>query len=432
VINIFKITHKGNYYLFYEGVEFYLFLTIQPMPVDIIKFSQNNTECDITLMTYTNEYLLKIGYQRPFFTLMNIYIVKNENSRKLNLEEGQIKMITYPSNDNNITIYINLIDVKITNETYINLKIPSKKNEKLYISYSDKIYILNKTGINIHNINEESQMILNINKCDNITEDIPILIKLGIDYHKIQLIEDENKYEFNYGQYGVIKYPQDRKIKMKFKMSLTGISFNYYNIYLTNDFLNDTSNIISPELFNTIKITSKEYKFEIKTELEDLEREKNNLNNYGQSSNDVEELYLLFSFDGKVEVEIDDEEEDEDEDDSYDEESKTIYILIFSITIPLIIIIVIIILLIYLKKIRRKKHKKFINENIPLNQSYEKPTEREYGQITTTGNNNDYENNFNYSENNENNINIENSKISKINYDNSYDPSQPAPLPYNP
>lgn len=416
-----KINHKENYYLFYEDEDNYSFLTIEQMPIDIIKFSQNNTKSNITLMSYNNEYILKMGYIRPVFKLLNLFILKNENSRTLNLEEGQIKMITYPFSNSDITLYINIIEEKITNEAYVNLKIPSKKyNDNLYILTSDKIFILNNTGINIYNTNKDNQIILTIKNNDNISEDIPILIKLGIQRSKIKYISDDDKYGFNYGQFGVIKYQDNKKINMKFKMSIIDISFYYYSIYLSEDFLNDTSSITSPELFDTITLNSKEYNFEIKTELE-LERTNYKYNN----KNKINEcLYLIFSFDGKVEVFMTDDSENEDEED--EENNKSIYIIIFGIILPIIIIFIILILVfIYYKKNKKITNEENTPEKTSFIQSYEKPTDKgEYEQVVTDGYDNN-EANVGHLKN----IELENSKISKINNDSSYDPSQPAPLP---
>ena len=330
-------------------------------------------------------------------------------------------MITYPFSNSDITLYINIIEEKITNEAYVNLKIPSKKyNDNLYILTSDKIFILNNTGINIYNTNKDNQIILTIKNNDNISEDIPILIKLGIQRSKIKYISDDDKYGFNYGQFGVIKYQDNKKINMKFKMSIIDISFYYYSIYLSEDFLNDTSSITSPELFDTITLNSKEYNFEIKTELE-LERTNYKYNN----KNKINEcLYLIFSFDGKVEVFMTDDSENEDEED--EENNKSIYIIIFGIILPIIIIFIILILVfIYYKKNKKITNEENTPEKTSFIQSYEKPTDKgEYEQVVTDGYDNN-EANVGHLKN----IELENSKISKINNDSSYDPSQPAPLP---
>ena len=64
--------------------------------IHIIKFSQNYTNSDITLLDYMKEYLLKIGYQTGSYRIMNIYTIKKDDSTDLDLKEGCIKMITYP------------------------------------------------------------------------------------------------------------------------------------------------------------------------------------------------------------------------------------------------------------------------------------------------------------------------------------------------
>ena len=56
-----KINGYEDYYILYETKENYPFLTIEKMPINIIKFSQSNIITDIMLMSYQNEYLLKVG-----------------------------------------------------------------------------------------------------------------------------------------------------------------------------------------------------------------------------------------------------------------------------------------------------------------------------------------------------------------------------------
>ena len=81
-------------------------------------------------MTYKNEYLVKIGYTDSIFGLINLYIIKNEISKTIYLEEGKPKIFTFPKDEDNITIQINLVDDDIS---YINLRIPlkSKISEKI-------------------------------------------------------------------------------------------------------------------------------------------------------------------------------------------------------------------------------------------------------------------------------------------------------------
>ena len=83
----------------------------------------------------------------------------------------------------------------------------------------------------------------------------------------------------------LMKFNEDKNIYLKFKTNLNGLNLYYFNSYLSDDFLNDTSNIILPKLFNKSKISSKEYNFKISTELE-LERNQNN--------NIKEYLYFIF------------------------------------------------------------------------------------------------------------------------------------------
>ena len=413
-----KINNKENYYIFYEEEDNYSFLTIEEMPIDIIKFSKNNINNDIKLISYNNEYLLKIGYTRLIYSLMNIYIIKNENSRNIDLEEGKVKMITYPFNEKNIIIQIDINEKIITNETYINLKIPSKnKNVNLYVIslYTEQTYLLNNTGINIYNINWDYQFRLEIQNSENISEPIPILIKLGINHDKIKLISEIKKYEFNYGDFGIIKYEENKKIKMKFKTNSININFNYYNYYLDEDSINYTSKIISPEFFNNIKIPSKEYNFEINTEL-DLNKTRKQINN-NQIIN--EHLFLIFSFDGKVEVFI-------GEKSNFDEKKKNSKLL-YLLFILLVIIILIFGVVIYMKKFKNKKEENSKEKTLIKNGESEDET---YKNNLITVSTEDPEETDNIKNNLvESQIEIENIKVSKINDENNkIDVSQPAPV----
>ena len=437
---------KDNYYyIFYEGQEKNSNFTIEEMPVDIIKFSQNYTNSDTTLLDYKKEYLLKLGYQTRNYKLMNIYIIKKEDSTELDLKEGSIKMITYPTDDFNITLKLNIDEeIEITNETYINLKLMTKDNtEVLDIFYSDKIYKLNNSGVNIFNENEERQIILIIGTDHNISKEIPISIKLGIDSNKILYINEKKLYEFNDSNYGVIKYTENKKINMTFKkISSDDVTIYYYNIYLYEDFLNDTSSILSPVIFNNNSktIESEEYNFEIETEL-DPERYNNNLNNYLKKSEN-EELYLFFSFDGKVEIDLSDGGGDDSGGSDSDDKSNTMtYIVIFGIILPLIIIIIVVLLLLYFyfknkvpKPIERETvfYENITDNATPLNgsvsQQSEKPNnkgEEDYETIKSDDNENNLDNPTN-------NIEITNMSKTIGNSSTNFDPSQPAaPLASN-
>ena len=274
------------------------------------------------------------------------------------------------------------------------------------------------------------------------------------------------KYEFNDSNYGVIKYTENKKINMTFKkISSDDVTIYYYNIYLYEDFLNDTSSILSPVIFNNNSktIESEEYNFEIETQL-DPERYSNNLNNYLKKSEN-EELYLFFSFDGKVEIDLSDGGGDDSGGSDSDEKSNTMtYIVIFGIILPLIIIIVIIIVILYFyyKKFRgddrnilpcnptnitsfsgdiNQNNTQFnenINDNptpfngnindkntpfIGQNEKIDIEKEDEYGIITSNGNDNDFDKPTN---------NIEISNIPHCDTNNNIEHSQPAPLPYKP
>ena len=361
----FYIKIKANdYYILYDSEDEYSYLTIDKMPINIINFIENNKKDDITLISYKNEYLMKLVYSRSTYCLSNIYIIKNEISRIFNLVEGDLRMITYSRKEGEISIQINILEKDITDKSYINLIIPSKYiNGNMYISYSDNNYILNNTGINIYNIRKENQFIIQIKNNDINNENIPILIKLGFQTNKIKSISYNENYQFNKGQYGIIKYKDDKKINMKFKTDLSNLYFNYYTCYLSKDFTKDTTNIINPELFSTIKLNSKEYNFEIETQL-DLEKinVKSNINNILKNNNDnitIESLYLVFSFDGKVQVSTGEKKQE-------DENSSTNVI---AIVVPIVVVIVVALIIVGIFiycRIKRKNNNSISTENEKL------------------------------------------------------------------
>ena len=142
-----------------------------------------------------------------------MYIIKCWNLDLVSLKHEQIKMITYPFNENEIKLIIYLEEVNITNETYVNLQIASKTitdNLYMFVFGEDEPYLLNSTGINIYNIRKDDyKIILTIKNDDKIYEDIPILIKYGTESSKIKFISLFNIYEFNSDQIGVLKYKKN-------------------------------------------------------------------------------------------------------------------------------------------------------------------------------------------------------------------------------
>ena len=431
-----KINQKGNYYVFTEEIdEYYSFFTISEVPISIKEFYQKTSKNETTLLTYGKEYILKIGYSLPEYSLLNMYFLNDDNSRIFDLEEGKVKITTFNMYEERMTLEMNIIQKNISNETYINLRIPSKKKSgNLYVSLDenqDQIYILNNTGVNIYNLKEERTLTINIENNDHIDEDIPILIKLGLGSDKIKPILNDNRSELNYDQFGVFKFPDNKIIKMKFLLESTGLTFNYYTGYLSSDYLNDTSKIISPELINNEKLNSKEHYFEFKTELElnrNVKETKNNINK-------EESLYLIFSFDGKVEI------LSGDYIDILPDDSETIssqLILIFSI-IGLILIgigIGIYISIFIFRKYKRNKENLITNKNeikigTPQNEKfldepYDKPTPEETGEVTD-GN----EPKYGLADKNYKPQNVTKGENNKINDDRStLDPEQPAPLPF--
>ena len=298
---------------------------------------------------------------------------------------------------------------------------------------SNQTYILNNTGVNIYNLNEEKSLTIQIENTDHIEGDIPILIKLGLGRDSIKTILNDDKSDLNYEQIGIFKFPDDKIIKMKFILKSNElITFNYYIGYLSSDYINDTSNIISPVLINNVKLNSTEHYFELKTEL-DLNRNKiRNLKETHNSNNKDESLYLIFSFDGKVEIITGNYNPPDDSappPPSSSSSSSKLKILLFCV-IGLIFIGICICIFIFIKKHKRKKSK--YEYETPKEQyllgPYNKPTPLQPEEVTA-GNEQKYElSNINSNpkipvttqgENNE----INNGRI-------SLDPEQPAPLPY--
>lgn len=429
-----KINQKGNYYIFSEEMdEYYSFFTISQMPVSIKEFYQKtSTKNETSLLTYGNEYILKIGYLLPEYSLVNMYILKDDNSRAFYLEEGKVKITTFSSYEERMVLELNIIQKNISNETYINLRIPSKeKTGNLYVfldETQEQTYILNNTGVNIYNLKEEKILTIHIENNDHIDGDIPILIKLGLGKDKIKPILNNNKSELNYDQFGIFKFPNNKIIKMKFLLESTGLTFNYYTRYLPSDYINDTSNIISPELVNNEKLNSKEHYFELKTELDISRNVKQNKN----SINKEESLYLIFSFDGKVEI-LSGNYIDNLPDDDHKGTSSILLILTLCF-IGLILIGIGIYIYRFVSKRNKTKNikNKNINENETpqkekfLDESYNKPTPEEKEGVTI-GNEPKYE----LAVKNNKTENTTKGENNKINDERStLDPEQPAPLPF--
>ena len=56
-----------------------------------------------------------------------MYFLNDDNSRIFDLEEGKVKITTFNVYEERMTLEMNIIQKNISNETYINLRIPSKK-----------------------------------------------------------------------------------------------------------------------------------------------------------------------------------------------------------------------------------------------------------------------------------------------------------------
>ena len=351
--------NSNNYYIFYDREDDYSFLSVEQMPVNIIDFCQKNKNDDIIFLKSNNEYLMKLVYSRSVFSLINVYIIKSELKRVFDLEEGDMRMIIYSPNEKEINVEINILEDEITSNSYLNMRIPSKKiNGNLYVTYNGSISILNNTGFNIYNEGKDFKFNLKISNNDNLMKEIPILIKFGYEPNKIKNISYNDNYEFNKGEFGIIKYKEDKKISLKFKTELSSLSFSYYNCYLSNDLVSNNINIINPESFKNIKLNSKEYDFEIETEL-DLEKKtissRENIMFLSNENLKIEHLYLIFSFNGKAQVSTGEKPKDTNVEETDLEDDSFVGSAGFVVMIVIIILLVIAVGLFVFFRIRRKR-----------------------------------------------------------------------------
>ena len=361
-----KINANDNneYYLYNEMRDKNSFLTIEEMPINIIEFIQNEINSEINLINNNNEYIFKIGYLKPVYNLVRTYLIKNENKNELYISEGQIKMYTFSKNESRINLDINLLSENLTNNNYINIKIPSNKIEQnLYIEYNNEQseirYALNNSGINLYYISDYSINIDIINE-NYIDEDIPIMIKYPLNNNNLKLINESDKHTFNPGEIGLYKFDNNKNIKMELISEKNNFEIFYYIDYINEENFNNGDNLLlSPEIFNKKEFASNKIKFEINTELdiEKINSENNNLT-----------LYLIFSFDSKVTI-------------SNSDSNGGINMIIIGIIIGVSVVIVAIIAGIYIFLYKKKKKKILIT---PLNESGN--NEINYNSQATSGN----------------------------------------------
>ena len=361
-----KINANDNneYYLYNEMRDKNSFLTIEEMPINIIEFIQNEINSEINLINNNNEYIFKIGYLKPVYNLVRTYLIKNENKNELYISEGQIKMYTFSKNESRINLDINLLSENLTNNNYINIKIPSNKIEQnLYIEYNNEQseirYALNNSGINLYYINDYTINIDIINE-GYIDEDIPIMIKYPLNINNLKLINESDKYTFNPGEIGLYNFDNNKNIKMELISEKNNFEIFYYIDYINEENFNNGDNLLlSPEIFNKKEFASNKIKFEINTELdiEKINSENNNLT-----------LYLIFSFDSKVTI-------------SNSDSNGGINMIIIGIIIGVSVVIVAIIAGIYIFLYKKKKKKILIT---PLNESGN--NEINYNSQATSGN----------------------------------------------
>ena len=382
--------NKNQYYLFNEQMDEYSYITIEDMPINIIDFSLKNNNDEIRLLNNTNSYIFKLGYNKNIFNIVRFYFLTNENltlQNSLVLSEGEIKIYSLPLNKTKINLDIKLLSDNLTKNSFINIKIPSKKIEKnLYIEYNGNKYLLNNSGINLFYIQDNS-ININILDIDDINNDkIPIFIKFPLYPYNMKLINENKKYKFNSGQIIIYKFDKDKKIKLNListSYSSKEKFFIYYYIdYISEDYLNntDTDNLyLSPEIFTKKEFNTSEVDFEISTQL-DLEYIKYSKNNNNKKVK--QNLYLIFSFNNDVMI------NNESESDNSDNKFTNTIIIVISVIVSIILIILMIIFIYIYKK---KKKKDII---IPLKE----PEIPEYNDIITSGQDNN-ENNYNKPEN---------------------------------
>lgn len=398
--------NPNEYYLLYEPNDINSFLTIEEMPVNIISFSKNKRNDEIKLLSNNNEYFIKIQNANQEYDLFNIILIKNENIFSFNIAEGQIKILTFPSTKNKISLDINLNSKNLKpNKSYINLKIPTNKIiGNLYIQNNrqNNSYLLNNSGINIYYLND-THIHLNISNINNIKGNIPILIKYGLNIEIVKSINDKKNYEFKSGEVGIFKFDKYKFIKLHGESEKNNLKLYYYLNYLPKDISNNDINLLSPEIFKIIEFNDSKIDVRINTLL-DLQKTKKVNSNWMFDKDISYDLYLIFSFSENVKIINEDKSE-----------NLNIAILIVLIFIPIIIIILVVII-IFIKCKKRKKGEIIEKLYHPQNNEY-----------NNENNNNKEDENYNYI-NNKEAINYSNRNDSK-NYLDGYDIDLPAPLP---
>ena len=420
-----KINNKNDYYVMHESNDKYSFLKIDQMPINIRDFSQNNTNDEIKLISYQNEYIFKIGYSKAIYNLVKLFLIKNEKSYNFDISEGQNKIYTFPQNANKINLNIELDSKKLTSKTFINLKIPSKYIEdnskiedNLYIQdnheKNGQKYLLNNSGINIYYIKDES-INLNIIKPSNLNRDIPILINMGINIENINSLNHNQSYTFYSGQVGILRF-YTRRIDIKIETPKRGISMYYYKYYLSDEILNNAGKLLSPEIFEKHYYNTYSINFFEETDLE-LEKIVRNNNNDLYTEEKLS-LYLIFSFETTTNIYTGSENKPNTGD---NENFSGLVITVVIVFTAIFIAIFLIIFYHYYKKKKNNKNLKTIfidntpttseGENASKNYFY-KPEEDNYP-------------NENEIQTNKGDINIVNNIDNNLN-----DPDLPAPLPY--
>ena len=414
-----KINNKNDYYVMHESNDKYSFLKIDQMPINIRDFSQNNTNDEIKLISYQNEYIFKIGYSKAIYNLVKLFLIKNEKSYNFDISEGQNKIYTFPQNANKINLNIELDSKKLTSKTFINLKIPSKYIEdNLYIQdnheKNGQKYLLNNSGINIYYIKDES-INLNIIKPSNLNRDIPILINMGINIENINSLNHNQSYKFYSGQVGILRF-YTRRIDIKIETPKRGISMYYYKYYLSDEILNNAGKLLSPEIFEKHYYNTYSINFIEETDLE-LEKIVRNNNNDLYTEEKLS-LYLIFSFETTTNIYTGSENKPNTGD---NENFSGLVITVVVVFTAILIAIFLIIFYLYYKKKKNNKNLKTIfidntpttseGENASKNYFY-KPEEDNYP--------------------NENEIQTNKGDINNVNNidNNLNDPDLPAPLPY--
>ena len=115
---------------------------------------------------------------KSFFDLkIKHYLQKEKKKKKKELKNKKITISLFRQKRDLALLYekkkkkikINFISKEITNETYVNIKLPqSIINKEISVSYLDRNYDLDNKGVNIYNLEQKNSIVLYIKKINEI------------------------------------------------------------------------------------------------------------------------------------------------------------------------------------------------------------------------------------------------------------------------